>query len=346
MRYARIRSLAVWILPLLLSACQDVAPTAPNPASDTASPSSAQSEALMLTLLRGGDWGGSNGTGTALPPARQGQVASVQAARAAGFVSIDVPGALATRAFGINSAGQIVGTYVDAQRRTHGYLMTGDEVTHIRFPGAIQTAPWGVNSRGDVVGRYFKPGDSRIYGFLLRNGVYTDISVPGKLHTMPTKIGESGEVVGCYHGTNFLADMRGIVQRGDEITVFEALPSTMHNGITPGGNVIVGLSYESRTQVHGYRIDRGVVSRIDVPGAAITTTWDISPTGKIVGHYAEAVGAPMRGYSLDADGYTMIDYPGARWTQIFGINARGDMVGVYADANGAIHGFLLREPGR
>jgi uncharacterized membrane protein len=41
-----------------------------------------------------------------------------------GFTTIDVPGATATAAFGINASGNIVGTFLDAQGAAHGFLIT------------------------------------------------------------------------------------------------------------------------------------------------------------------------------------------------------------------------------
>jgi len=38
------------------------------------------------------------------------------------FTSVDYPGAAATRAFGINAGGDVVGSYADATGRTHGFL--------------------------------------------------------------------------------------------------------------------------------------------------------------------------------------------------------------------------------
>jgi hypothetical protein len=38
------------------------------------------------------------------------------------FASIDFPGAVATSAFGINSPGDVVGSYVDAAGKTHGFF--------------------------------------------------------------------------------------------------------------------------------------------------------------------------------------------------------------------------------
>jgi len=43
---------------------------------------------------------------------------------AAGFTTIDVPGASLTAAFGINASGTIVGSYVDAHGAAHGFLLS------------------------------------------------------------------------------------------------------------------------------------------------------------------------------------------------------------------------------
>jgi hypothetical protein len=262
---------------------------------------------------------------------------TTESAGTAGFRSIDVPGALATRASGINARREIVGSYVDATGTTYGFRWRKGKVTTIAFPGAIHTEAWGINARGDIVGRYRVAGDARTLGFLLRRGVFRDISVAGHLHTLPIKITPSGVIVGCFHDTNFLRDMRGYVQRGDKVESFELLPSTMHNGVTRNGKVIAGISFDSLSDVHGYVLDRGKYTQFDYPGATFTQAWDVSPSGTVVGYFEPVT---SHGFSLDDDGFTQIDVPGASWTRIFGINPQEDMVGTYADANG-VHGFLL-----
>ena len=47
------------------------------------------------------------------------------AERIGGVNSVDVPGATATRVFGINAHGDMVGSYVDGNGRTHGFLAQG-----------------------------------------------------------------------------------------------------------------------------------------------------------------------------------------------------------------------------
>jgi probable HAF family extracellular repeat protein len=147
----------------------------------------------------------------------QGSRVSTQSPHVDGLRSIDVPGALATRAYGINAAGEIVGSYTDATG-TYGYLWTDGNVTKIQFPGTIFTEAWGINPQGDIVGRYRRAGVAGLFGFMLSDGVFTDISVPGHLNTLPTKINATRDIAGCFHDTNFLVDMRGYLQRGDRVT--------------------------------------------------------------------------------------------------------------------------------
>jgi hypothetical protein len=40
------------------------------------------------------------------------------------FITIDVPGAIFTEAFGVNNAGQIVGDYMDSSGVVHGFVAT------------------------------------------------------------------------------------------------------------------------------------------------------------------------------------------------------------------------------
>jgi uncharacterized membrane protein len=285
------------------------------------------------------------------------------------FTPIDFPGALATRAFGINPRGDIVGSYTGgAPPVTHGYLLRDGVFTTIDYPGApgavtTATEAWGINSRGDIIGRYTRSGRPGVLGFLLTNGRFTDISIAstaapdGKhLVTLPTKIGSSKEVVGCFHDAGGMVDMFGYVQRGSNLTTF-GLPSTagtsaMHNGITHSGGLIAGLTFPAADQARGYVLSNNAVTYIDFPGSNFTQAWDVNARGTIVGVYRDA-GRKVHGFYRDegSDGdedlegddagrFVTVDPPGSLMTQALGINPRGDIVGVYTDAAGT-HGFLL-----
>jgi hypothetical protein len=99
-------------------------------------------------------------------------------------VLFDFPFAISTVATDINGAGEIVGTYIDAAKTSHGFLlrmgdaintfgvnpqtaMTGPfDFTTIDYPGAVSTELWGINSAGDMVGDYVD-GSGKTHGFVL-----------------------------------------------------------------------------------------------------------------------------------------------------------------------------------
>ena len=61
------------------------------------------------------------------------------------FTAIDVPGATATEAFGINAAGDIVGFFTNASG-AHGFLLSRGVFTTIDVPGATATEAVGINA--------------------------------------------------------------------------------------------------------------------------------------------------------------------------------------------------------
>src|SRR5262249_13398586 len=71
------------------------------------------------------------------------------------YTTIDDPLAGGTEAWGINDLGQIVGFYIDASGRTHGFLDSGGRFTTIDDPfTTTSTIAGGINDGGQVVGYY------------------------------------------------------------------------------------------------------------------------------------------------------------------------------------------------
>jgi uncharacterized membrane protein len=288
-----------------------------------------------------------------------GPSAAAAPAQAGVFETINVPGASGTRAFGINARGDIVGSYTvgsGSAAVTHAYLLSNGVLTTIDVPGAVNTEAWGINPRGDIIGRYTLARVPGMRGFLLSHGVYTDISIrkpDGTYHvvTLPTKIGASGDIVGCFHDVSGLSDMYGYIQRGSNVSTF-ALPtvtaptgsSAMHNGITPGGGVVVGLTFPTGPTSRGYVVTKETFTLVDFPGSTFTQLWDLNPDATVVGQYA--LNGRTKGFSLDANGYHTIDVPSSTMTVARGINPEGDIVGVYNTMSGNVsvaHGFVLRK---
>ena len=262
------------------------------------------------------------------------------------FTSFDFPGAAATTAFGINSEGDVVGGYKDAQGKRHGFLLRGGNFTSIDFPGAMATDARGINPDGDIVGSYTNsPGGPRnIHGYLLRNGEFSTVQFPGHLGTIAQRISPEGTIVGCLHDTDTMRTMHGLVLQNGNYSA-NPVPFTMNNGITPGGGKIVGLENDSSS---GYLLENSVVaSRIQFPDSAFTDAWDINAAGEVVGEYQDQTANPtIHGYLLTGGKYTSIDFPGAGLTWANGINDRGEIVGFYHDSAGGQHAFLFRSHGQ
>lgn len=268
-------------------------------------------------------------------------------ARAAGtlvFTTVDVPGATLTNAQGINHQGDIVGTFIDAAGQQRGFLRSGSQFRTIDYPNGHAILARGINDAGDIVGTYQRPGETGgvpAHGFLLtRRGGLFAIDYPGHLNTIPQRILNDGTILGCYHDTDTMGTMHGMMfQRG-----FSAIDMgmSMNNGATPDSGYIVGLFMDMDGRNKAYVMEHDKLSALEVPGALSTNGWDVNPSRVVVGVYTDAVGA-VHGFEYDGRAFTRIDAPGAATTRVFGINDRGDLVGNFVDTAGRTHGFLAQQ---
>ena len=99
---------------------------------------------------------------------------------------------------GINSFGQVVGSYTGAT--VNGFAYKNGKYQTIIFPGATtQTEANGINDNGIIVGWYVGCSSScAAYAFASRNGKYISFSYPGAYGTFADGINASGQIVGAY----------------------------------------------------------------------------------------------------------------------------------------------------
>jgi uncharacterized membrane protein len=221
------------------------------------------------------------------------------------FDTIDIPGARLTRPRAINSAGQIVGVYVDAAAIMHGFLLSGDSLTVLDFPGADYSSAMGINTGGDVVGFYGMGGTE--HGFLWNQDTgFTTVDYPGAFLTNARGINPNGDIVGLYCPTKA--------------------------GITTG------------RMSHAFiRNFDGTYTTKDVPGAITPSGNAVNAAGEIVGS-AFCPGLGNCGFLLTEGGVRLFQNPGARVTQPFGFNPDGWIVGFHVSGvpnQSVMHGFLV-----
>ncbi len=79
------------------------------------------------------------------------------------FTTLNVPGSVDIAT--INNVGQIAGSFVDGTG-SHGFLLTGSDLTIIDVPGASNTQVYGINDSGEVVGNWNVNGVTGSHGFV------------------------------------------------------------------------------------------------------------------------------------------------------------------------------------
>jgi probable HAF family extracellular repeat protein len=221
------------------------------------------------------------------------------------FTPIDVPGASATLAHGINKKGQIVGYYsLPNQNAWHGFLYTAGAFTplDVPFPGATNgTQAFGINNKGQIVGGY-SFGNGEVHGFLYADGVFTPFDVPGATNTVLFAINDHGLMVGEY-------------------------------------------DVDGSSRWHGFLYADGQVTTLAVPfaGATATHPYGVNNKGQVVGNYFTDA-ERYHGFLYAAGVFTVIDVPGATHTQAYGINDKGQIVEVYTDQSGGYGFSLHRRP--
>src|SRR5437764_15221099 len=91
------------------------------------------------------------------------------------YAPVNVPGAVATEARGINNTGEIVGFYktvacADYDIKvpscpTKGFKYVNGAYVKLMVPNSVSTAVMGVNELGDLVG-FYKKADGTRHGFI------------------------------------------------------------------------------------------------------------------------------------------------------------------------------------
>ncbi len=230
-------------------------------------------------------------------------------------------------AFGINSAGDVVG----GNGTNAFFLPNGGSLQNLTTPGGAINA-FGINDSGNIVGQF--TSGTNTPGFILdssTSGTFTTINQPAGVTSDVINaqgINNSGLVVGFYLGNDGQA--HGFTANKP------ASPGTI-SGTAVADPVIPPVAGE--------------------PGATFmfSQILGVNDHGLAVGYYGDST-TSQHGYLYNTTSgkYTFLDDPaeafnnGVEVTQITGINNAGQIAGFYTDANRIAHSFLaspVPEPG-
>lgn len=238
---------------------------------------------------------------------------------------LNINGAFTAMAFGINSAGTVVGT----DGNGNAFSLRGGTVSTFIPPGGTSASAFGINDLGTIVGQYATAAGSAL-GFIRAGSTYITINPSsGPDLVDPQGINNSGLIAGFYVGNDgqdhgFLA-----------------------NQSAASGGLLTATPLADPT----------IPSVAAEPGATFVFSQmlGINDSGAVVGYYGDST-TSQHGFLYDSltGQYTFLDDPAAQFnngveiTQITGINDSGEISGFYSDANGVFHGFVatpVPEPG-
>jgi uncharacterized repeat protein (TIGR01451 family) len=237
-----------------------------------------------------------------------------------------------------NVANNVAKVGLTAIAHAGGYIFTTIDV-----PGAISsTDANGINSGGSVVGEYTDAGGT-LHGFLLRNGAFTFINAPKVLGTVTGGINDRGQIVGSEFGSTTSKGFLQLPQAPRLFIPFGARwsPITFAFGISAKAKIVGGFLNPSRTFFHGFLLNQGRLTHIDVAGSPTgAVAFGVNDSAQVVGSYGNLFGGQRHGFLWYNGHITSIDVPGASSTSANGINEGGQIVGAFSDARGT-HGFIL-----
>jgi probable HAF family extracellular repeat protein len=273
-------------------------------------------------------------------------LASASLALAQGtYTQIDYPGAISTQVWGINSAGDIVGGYVDSSGDNHGFLLSGGAYTTIDDPDVPGASVVGINDVGQVVGNNWSVSSySGGYLYDLNTQTFTTISFPKTGgFTFPLDINNAGLIVGVVEVPRHTGtDVYGFELNNGSYQLIEhpaGSTDTQLWGINNSG-VAIGFQWLGGPNINFLYVN-GKYKPIQIH-AKDPAVFRINDNGAIVG-YDQASNGLVAGFLYQDGSFQEISFPGSIEAFALGINNSGVVVG-YFSPGGNWHGFTWTPP--
>jgi uncharacterized membrane protein len=254
------------------------------------------------------------------------------------YTQIDPPGAIASSAWGIDTAGNLTGYWFDASGHPNGFILSGGIYTTIDYPGAQDTYVYGMNDLGQVVGYSDDLGLGFVYD--VQTQTFTTINYPGAVVTIPTVINNAGTIAGYFgsaSGTVYGFELVGSAYR---LIAPPVSKGTFVLGIA-GSGALVGYAENRQTsKLFNFSFSHGQYRVIGIPNAPNAQVGGVSEDRTVlVGSYDPPPGF-QAGFIYQNQTLTTLQFPGGNNTYAADINGAGEVVGTFVlDGGGGQHGF-------
>jgi hypothetical protein len=192
-----------------------------------------------------------------------------------------------TSCYGINNAGQVVGTY-SAAAFGNGFVLSEGVYTDIIIPTATAgTSAYALNNVGQVAGSYADNVGQHGFLYTVSSGDWEQLDVPGASATLASGLNDAGIITFEWVNSSFVASGALLYEgKYHTLNVPGASQSVAH-GVNVH-NFIVMEGQDSSGNWHGYLYKGGQFTEFNVANATSTHSFGLSDNDVIVGGYNPA----------------------------------------------------------
>jgi probable HAF family extracellular repeat protein len=243
-------------------------------------------------------------------------------------------------AYGINSGGNVVGSWNTGTNGFHGFLYNGTSIEDLGRLGELNNYALNINARGDVVG--FSQESNGTHAFLFRNGDRVALSAFDGMNSYGFGINGISDIVGAVETTG---GTEAILLHDGQMVKLGTLGGT--NSYAYDINLVMQIAGASltptNTEMNAFLWQEGRLSNLNdliEPGSqwSLREARCINESGEIAGW--GLLNGTERGFMFKSgDVIDLGILPGGTNSYALGINNSNEIVGASSTASG-LHGFL------
>lgn len=261
------------------------------------------------------------------------------------FKTVIYPHDTFTQLLGINNSDKIAGYHGQAVNR--GFRLTLPNNFQIEnYPSSAMTQVTGINTKSKTVG-FYVDSSNVTHGFILSlPDTYATVDYPGTAFNQLLGTNDLGQASGYYSmsANNTTPDFPYIYDEFGGVFEVITIPGAVGGAQATSINneqQVVGFWIDSSNVNHGFFLNAGSLTTLDVPNSTFTQCLGLNNKGQIVGTYIDQSGN-QHGFVHSKGTFQTVDDPNGNGTMsvVNGINDKGVLVGFYVDAKTHTDGFV------